>query len=105
MLFVGSSGEIYCVVAPPPEEPVKYEDLKKFALGLIEGDISSTQKQAEKDKEFEKLVDTIIDDGAYHRLRNENQRLFYLTHKYNLLRRDAKEIMDMLAAVRAMARK
>lgn len=103
--LVGRGGEIYRLTALPPDEPVKYEDMKGFMLGLIDTDIVRTKSRAEKDKEFEKLVDKIIEDGAYYRLRNENQRVFYLTHKYNLSRRDAREIMDWIAAVQAMGRK
>ena len=104
-LLVSNNGEICRLVALPPEEPIKYEDLKRFVLVFIDGEIIRTKNQAERDKKFEKLVDTIIDDGAYQRLRNDNQRIFYLTHKYDLLRRDARYIMDLLAAMRVMEHK
>ena len=103
--LVSATGEVHHIIAVPPDEPVKHEDLKKLVLGIIDNDIAYTRSEMEKDKEFDKLVDTIINDGVYRRMRNENQRLFYLTHKYNLSRRDARYVMDMLAVVQAMITK
>ena len=100
--LVSAIGEVYHVIAVSPNEPVKYEDLKKFVLGMIDNEIADTRNHMEKDKEFDKLIGTIVDDGIYRRMRNESQRLFYLTHKYNLSRKDARYIMDMLAVVQAM---